>query len=389
MDSTLIEPPRGGLLHITELMAGGPARAPVTTALLAANLLVFAAMLVQGAGLWHSPNDVQLAWGAGFGPATQDGEWWRLVSAMFLHFGVLHLAVNLWALWDGGRLVERLYGHWRFATVYCAGGIAGNLTSLIVHGDHAISGGASGAIFSVFGALLVFLWRARRNIHPTDFRWVFGGAMAFSVATIALGLMISGIDNAAHVGGLASGALLGTALARAGGGERERWLARGAFGLMVIILIASIPEPGYRWREELQARSEIRAFLQEDTRIVNQWRRILDTGRSEAASFEQLADRIDETVTSEYRGSFEQLSSITIDPAAPSAPALETLRRYAQLREEASRALAEALRNRDEQGVRDALEMARRAPYDARGRDAPAPPTPPSPGPEMSPSGPR
>ncbi len=377
-----IEPPRGELLHITELMAGGPTRAPVTTALLAANLLVFAAMLFQGAGFWHSPNDVQLAWGAGFGPATQDGEWWRLVTAMFLHFGVLHLAVNLWALWEGGRLVERLYGHWRLATLYFAGGTAGNLMSLIAHGDHAISGGVSGAIFSLFGALLVFLWRERRNIHPTDFRWLFGGAMAFSMATIALGLMIPGIDNAAHVGGLASGALLGTALARAGGAARERWLARGAFGLMVIVLIASIPESGYRWREELKARSEIRAFLQDDTRIVDRWQEILDTGRSEAASFEQLADRIDAAVTSEYRGSFEQLSSITIDPAAPSAPALETLRRYAQLREEASRALAEALRNRDEQGVRDALEMARRAPYDARGKDAPPlpqkPPTPPS-----------
>lgn len=130
---------------IAELMRGGLVLTPVTVALVGINLFVFAAMLVYGAGLWHSPNDVQLAWGASFGPATKDGEWWRLGTAMFLHFGLVHLAMNMWALWDGGRLVERLYGPLRFVVVYFASGLAGNLLSLIVQGDRAVSGGASGA----------------------------------------------------------------------------------------------------------------------------------------------------------------------------------------------------------------------------------------------------
>lgn len=125
---------------------------------------------------------------------------------MFVHFGIVHLAINMWALWDSCRFVERLYGHGRFLVIYGAGGMAGNLFSLLAHGDSAVSGGASGAIFSAYGALLTWLWRERLQIDPVEFRWLFGGAAAFAAATIAMGLLIPGIDNAAHLGGLVCGA---------------------------------------------------------------------------------------------------------------------------------------------------------------------------------------
>ena len=162
---------------LTALMRSPAAQVPVATALLGANVLVFVLMLLAGAGLWHTPKGVQLAWGANFGPATQDGQWWRLFTAQFVHFGVLHLGMNMAALWDVGRLVERLYGRWRFAVLYGASGVAGNLLSLVVQGNQAVSAGASGAIFSLYGALLVFLWRERRQVEPGEFRWIFGGAL--------------------------------------------------------------------------------------------------------------------------------------------------------------------------------------------------------------------
>ncbi|MDQ6680875.1 MAG: rhomboid family intramembrane serine protease, partial [Pseudomonadota bacterium] len=168
-------------------MRVGPRLAPATTLLIAANVGVFLVMLGFGAGLWHAPNEVQLAWGANFGPATKDGQWWRLASAMFLHFGVLHLAMNMWALWDCGRLVERLFGSARFVVIYLGSGLAGNLVSLVTQGDRAVSGGASGAIFGVFGALLVCLARERRQIDPTEFRWLFWGGAGFTLATLLLG----------------------------------------------------------------------------------------------------------------------------------------------------------------------------------------------------------
>jgi rhomboid protease GluP len=359
-------------LTVSDLMRGRWALTPATAALLAGNLAVFAAMLANGAGLWHSPNDVQLAWGANFGPATRDGEWWRLGAAMFVHFGLVHLAVNMWALWDGCRLVERLYGHARFLAIYGAGGMAGNLFSLLAHGDRAVSGGASGAIFGAYGALLVWLWRERRQIHPVEFRWLFGGAAAFAAATIAMGLLIPGIDNAAHLGGLLCGALAGRALARPMSARSPapgpaRWAAAAALLGVVVALVAALPAPEYRWDEEQKARTEIREFLADDRRIVERWRTIIETRNVPGVTFEELAARIESDVASEYRDSFEQLSALNLDPAAPSANALEILKRYARMRGDASHALAEALLQNDPQRIREALEALRRAPYAAQG----------------------
>jgi rhomboid protease GluP len=362
---------------------------PVTAALLAGNLAVFVVMLGHGAGLWHTPNDVQLAWGANFGPATRDGEWWRLGTAMFVHFGIVHFAINMWALWDSCRFVERLYGHWRFLVIYGAGGVAGNLFSLLAHGDLAVSGGASGAIFGAYGAILVWLWRERRQIHPVEFRWLFGGAAVFAVATIVLGLLIPGIDNAAHMGGLACGALVGRTLvrplsARSPAPGVGRWVAAIAFLGVVIAVATLLPAPAYRWQDEQKARTEIREFLAEDRRIADRWRTILDPGDAKGASFEELAARIESDVASEYRESFEQLSALNLDPAAPSANSIEILKRYARLRGDASHALAEALLKNDPQRMRDAFEELRRAPYAARAATPPLAPrvVPPKPRPD-------
>jgi rhomboid protease GluP len=363
---------------LADLMHGSPRLAPVTVSLLAANVVVFLTMLGFGAGLWHTSNAVQLTWGANFGPATQDGQWWRLASAMFLHFGVLHLGLNMWALWDVGRLVERLFGHWRFALLYLASGVAGNLLSLVLQGNRAVSGGASGAVFSLYGALLVFLWRERGHVQRHEFRWLFGAAIVFTVVTLGMGQVVPGIDNAAHVGGLVCGALIAVVLGRrwSGNARSPGWIARiAALGLLstgVFLLVTHIPAPSYRLGDELRAQEAIRRFLAEDRRLSQQWDALMVAGRRNSLSFEQLAGEIDNRISAEYQDNFEQLSDLDPGPAAPSARALEVLRRYATLRSDASHALAEGLRAKDAEKVRMALEKARQAPQLARGVMPPA-----------------
>ena len=86
--------------------------------------------------------------------------------------------------------------------LYALSGLPGNLVSLALHGNQAVSGGASGAIFSLYGALLVFLWREQSNVEPGEFRWLFGGAVVFSSLMLGVGFVVQGIDNAAHGGSL-------------------------------------------------------------------------------------------------------------------------------------------------------------------------------------------
>lgn len=321
----------------------------LTKLLIAINVLVFAAMLIGGAGFLHSPNGIQLTWGANFGPATQDGEWWRLFTAMFLHFGAIHLALNCYALWDAGQLAERMYGHGRFLAIYLLSGLGGNLLSLVVQGNSAVSGGASGAIFGMYAAVLVFLWRERAAIHPYEFRWLFGGGCAFTVLTVLLGFAIPGIDNVAHIGGFITGLLASiifsqTITARVMPMKYSVGAVLATL-LACVLLFKNMPPPSYRWSDELLLRSQISVFLYQDQAINRSWLEIMHEGKQGKASLDELAGKIDYSISEPYEQSFERLSQLPNDPNLPSAAQLENILRYAEQRKEASKALAERLRD--------------------------------------------
>jgi rhomboid protease GluP len=369
--------------HATSLdrLMHSPARAvPVTVALVVLNVLLFLLMARLSLSPWSLTHADPLTWGANFGPATQDGQWWRLLTAVFVHFSFIHIALNMWALWDVGRLMERLLGRWRYTLLYLGAGTVGNLLSLAVQGNEKVTGGASGAIFGLYGALIVFLWRERRQVDPDEFRWLFSVAIAFSGVMLALGFFIPAIDNAAHGGGLLAGALLGSLLARpwAPGSPLARAQAPWAGALSVLgllALFASISPPLYRYQEELRARAAIQRFEAEEQTRAARWEALLRAGDRDRLSFDQLAGSLEREIAASYRQSFDQLAAAKPVSAAPSKDALLKLESYAAQRGQAAHNVAQGLRSRNALQIRSGL---------AQGRNAAAESSAPAPAPESA-----
>ena len=184
---------------------------PVTYALLAANVAMFILMaLVSGV---TANSSTLIAFGAKTNALLQSGEWFRLITPIFIHAGPLHLLLNSYALWMVGIQVEKLYGSARFLLIYLLSGVGGVAGSYI---GQAIlprifdppSVGASGAIFGLFGVLAVFGFRYRSELPPSIRRAVTAGVLPVIVINLFIGLSIPFIDNSAHVGGLLTGAAL-------------------------------------------------------------------------------------------------------------------------------------------------------------------------------------
>jgi membrane associated rhomboid family serine protease len=191
-----------------------PPKSTATLALLVANILLFTAAALGGAG-WFIPNPaIEIAAGSNLGPLTAHGEWWRLITASFVHFGIIHLLFNMWALAAFGALSERLLGITSFVFIYFVSGIAANLASITLR-PSIDTAGASGAIFGILGALLAVYWRNKKTLPFTVIR--SEGIAVFMFASFALlgGFLYEGVDNAAHLGGLITGLLLGFTLSNA------------------------------------------------------------------------------------------------------------------------------------------------------------------------------
>lgn len=180
----------------------------VTPALVLMNVAMYVLMVARGVDPLQ-PNVMELlAWGANYAPLTWKNEPWRLVSNMFIHCGILHLAFNMWALWNAGRLLERLVGNVGFLIIYFASGLAGSIASLWWNGD-VVSVGASGAIFGLLGAFATFIWN-RSDTFPMQALSQLRNSLATCIGfNLLFGASIQGIDQAAHVGGLVCGLICG------------------------------------------------------------------------------------------------------------------------------------------------------------------------------------
>ena len=202
------------------------------------NAAVFLVMVLRGVPLFQPGSEQLLRWGANFGPLTLDGQWWRLLAAAFLHIGIVHLTLNMWALWNLGTMAEDLYGWRSFVALYLLSGIAASLAS-VAGNPLVVSAGASGAIFGVAGALIATLYLGRLPAPRSALRITLVSLVVFAAYTVTYGFIKGGIDNRAHLGGLFAGLLLGAALSRdfRGAAPRASRLRPWLFAAFALLLL--------------------------------------------------------------------------------------------------------------------------------------------------------
>jgi rhomboid protease GluP len=180
--------------------------------LIAANVAAFAFEVASGADLGGPDPQEMIALGGNFGPFTCHGQAWRLVTAMFLHYGVIHIGMNMLCLYQI-RIVERILGRAEFLALYLAAGLVGGLASVVAH-PLGVSAGASGAVFGMFGAFTAVMVVRRKRVDPRAWQRTMRSLGTFFALNLALGFSQRAIDLSAHVAGLATGFAGAAALAR-------------------------------------------------------------------------------------------------------------------------------------------------------------------------------
>ncbi|MEY8441263.1 rhomboid family intramembrane serine protease [Lactobacillaceae bacterium 24-114] len=176
-------------------------RIPVTISLLIIQVIVFIAMTVLGGS---TNSAVLIEFGARVTPLLQAGQWWRLITPVFIHIGIAHLAINSITLYFLGMYIEELFGHWRMLVIYLLSAISGNLASAIFL-PNTISAGASTALFGLFGAFLMLGDSFRTNPAIRQLSRQFLILVALNVV---MDLVLPGIDISGHLGGLLGGFLV-------------------------------------------------------------------------------------------------------------------------------------------------------------------------------------
>lgn len=231
------------------------AAAPATYSLVGINCAVFVVMVLSGVSIGNPTTEQLMRFGAdNAGNVLVYGEWWRIVTAMFVHVGILHLATNMWCLWNLALLAEPLMGSWGLVAVYVLTGAAGNLLSTDVNWLYPIrdggvffpaGAGASGAVFGIAGALIVLLKSNRLPVPPDELKSLRKSVIYFAALNLILGLSISGgnhflhsslnIDNLAHLGGFACGLLFAMPMVPRIGSPRPLFQAKLRIAVIVVV----------------------------------------------------------------------------------------------------------------------------------------------------------
>jgi rhomboid protease GluP len=335
----------------------------VTRTLVGANLLVFALMAVAGAGVFSPDALLHIAWGSNFAPLTVNGQWWRLLASTFVHFGALHLFFNMWVLWGTGGLVERLFGHGRFAAIYVVTGVVGSLAS-VCWNPLVNSAGASGAIFGLIGAQLAFFMRGGHRIPAEVIRAQRASIAGFIAFSVVFGLTVPGIDNAAHLGGLASGFCLGWLLAAPLGVPSSPRVARRGIALAAVFCCTVVPAGIWAATLMAAAHHHEQAFLREwnwysdrEPEVLSGMKTAMAAARASDSDDEGLVGTLEQQTIPFYREALQRLGTPALPGSSPLAAQQARAVAFTSQRVDGFQLLADAIRQHDKTKLERAVRQ--------------------------------
>ena len=183
-------------------------QAPMTISILVLNAVMYLLTVILGSGtIWNGgTTGTLIQFGAQYGPLVASGEWYRLITANFLHGGLMHIFFNSYALFYFGIVVEKIYSSQKFIFIYLISGVVGNILTQIFY-TNVPSVGASGAIFGLVG--LMFSAGISGNMRGRLRGFSGTALLPMILINLFLGFTVPGINNIAHIGGLGTGFLLG------------------------------------------------------------------------------------------------------------------------------------------------------------------------------------
>lgn len=320
----------------------------VTYIVVALNLAVFAICVLRGGNPLHLNSAMLIETGAMYGPLVWQGQTWRMASALFLHGGALHIGLNLFALWQAGALLERLYGHRTYLFIYLGAGLAGSAASLWWKPE-VLSVGASGAIFGLYGALLAYLLCQRGRVPVTLTRELRSSATAFIGFSLFAGFSMPGIDNAAHIGGLIGGGVLGAGFAHPldAGASLRVWL-RGALASVALVaagwaLWLNAQPVVANVRQQVQVQQSIQAFAEADQSLVQRTDALLNAAQRGTLDRDRLRTSLEHDLLPAWQAQIDMLAS---QPEGD--PSRDDLLHYAEARRDAVAALARGVETNEQ-----------------------------------------
>lgn len=331
----------------------------VTPAIVLVCVVVYVVMVVSGVDPVTPDGQSLLEWGADYGPLTMNGQWWRLLTSTFLHFGVIHLLFNMWVLLSLGSLVERLLGNGGFAATFLFSGVCGSIASL-AHDPVVVSAGASGAVFGIVGALLAFLVFHPQTVPSPVLKELRGSMTAFIIYNGLFGLATPGIDMAAHIGGFLAGGVCGLILGQpltvtAAPKRRARSLRMTVAGVIAVpLLVNCLPVAP----PDIEA--EFTRFDERVNELLQSHNQLLDDLNAERITEEQLAAAIEVEILPPWSKLREHILSFA-DASGADSNSIMRLYRFMMLHERSWQFLVQAIRENDDEKAERAHQLSTEA----------------------------